>query len=123
MFKIQDIKTLCQIHDLGRKYFKYSLLVLFMALVGVPYLLREGQDVVGFAIRMGSYLHFIAIHPKFKGKGYGKRLIKRILPKIRRLRVNVHNKPAIALYSKFGFKITGTSHWFTGRQYIMERVV
>ena len=113
---------LMQIHEIAKAHFQFSYLTLIIALVGSTYLMKNKDKVVGFAIRIGSYLHYVAVDNKYQGKGLGRKLMAKVMPKIKSLRVNVNNSKAIGLYESLGFRIVSTSNRITGRQHLMKRV-
>lgn len=66
------------------------------------------------------YIGGLAVHPNYKGRGYGKLLIKNIInfakqKGIKRLEltVAVSNNAAIALYTTMGFEQEGVLKYFT----------
>ncbi len=59
-------------------------------------------------------LHYVEVFPEFRGKGWGKKLLKGILEKLRRegvkkllLEVSENNNTALKLYGKFSPKVIG----------------
>jgi len=92
-----------------------------LAIIGTTYVIKNNKKIKGYAIRFGSYLHFLAVDKKCRGKGIGRKVIKKALPKIRTLRVHINNKKAIQLYVSLGFQIIGTDRRLTGLQYLMKR--
>ena len=118
---ISPIKAI-EVYKMLKEYFPLPILALLLGIIGTTIILRKRKKIAGFAIITGEYLHYMAISKKHLGKGYGKKLMERILPKIRQLRVNVNNKKAIALYESYGFRITAESRWITGKKYVMTRI-
>lgn len=90
------------------------------------------MKIVGFAICMNMMgeesakqtiaadLITLAIHPQYQGKGFGQRLMNRVMlelkkfgVKIVQLHVKTTNEPAIHIYQKFGFRVLETcSHYY-----------
>lgn len=116
-----NIKTLIGIYGIAKEYFTLPIITLILALIGTTLIIKKRKKIIGFAIRTGEYLHYIAIHKKHQGKHHGTKLLLKILPNIRRLRVGVNNERAIQLYEQYGFKKTKISYWITGKQFVMER--
>ena len=82
--------------------------------------LEDGARVVAFAIgyrperRRGSVLT-LDVHPEFRTRGVGKRLLSEIVVSLVRdgareitLEVDVRNRGAIAFYERFGFRTIAT---------------
>ena len=83
--------------------------------VGWPVVVRDGPDVVGYAVVwfIVDEIHIgnIAVHPDHQGEGIGRWLMERILEEGRRrsmvfatLEVRPSNRAALTLYERFGFK-------------------
>ena len=77
--------------------------------------LKDRKNIVGYAffsvIGTDSHLLNITVSKNFKGKGYGKKILKKVLfqskvlgATIVFLEVRVSNHKAIDFYKKFGFK-------------------
>lgn len=75
---------------------------------------RAGQRVVGYAgmhvIWEQAHVTNIAVHPEYRGRGFGERLLRELMRVARRrgvrqmtLEVRVSNAPAQGLYRKLGF--------------------
>lgn len=78
------------------------------------YVVEVDGKVVGYAglwlIMNEAHITNIAIHPKYRGKGMGKKLVGELIEEI--LKINIYritlevrpsNAAALALYKKFGF--------------------
>jgi GNAT superfamily N-acetyltransferase len=64
--------------------------------------LSEGDD--------GFRLHGIFVKPRFRGKGYGKFIMKAVLKETRNKRVTLCTGFGnIAFFKRFGFRVTNTS--------------
>ncbi len=76
------------------------------------YIIKPNQIDLGNHVANGAYM----VHPQTHGKGIGKQLCKHSLIKAKELGFTAMqfnfvvstNKPAIALWEKYGFKIVGT---------------
>jgi ribosomal-protein-alanine N-acetyltransferase len=81
--------------------------------------LLENGVIVGFGgmwIIVGeAHVNNVAVHPDFRARGYGRRLMKELMRMAWRageiaqmtLEVRVTNAPAIALYRSMGFEVAG----------------
>ncbi|MCK9267780.1 MAG: ribosomal protein S18-alanine N-acetyltransferase [Alkaliphilus sp.] len=78
------------------------------------YVVEVGGRVVGYAglwlVMNEAHITNIAIHPKYRGRGMGKKLVGGLIEEI--LKINIYritlevrpsNTAALALYKKFGF--------------------
>lgn len=75
----------------------------------------EKSDIVGFAGAKGNYISWLFVHPDFRGKNIGKKLISHILSELNgevTLNVARSNIAAINLYKDLGFDIDKE---FTGK--------
>lgn len=115
------MRTLMGIYEIAKDYFSVPVLTIILALVGTTIIIKNRNKIIGFAIRTGEYLQYIAIHKKHQGKHHGTKLFLKILPKVKRLRVHVENETAIHMYERHGFKKMKVSFGITGKQYVMER--
>lgn len=84
------------------------------------FILESNKQICGFMIisllkkRTVSYLDDIFVKPNFQRKGYGKLLFEYFIQFSKEKQVEkmglgtrAENKPAIAMYKKYGFKIIG----------------
>ena len=108
-----------QIYRITKEWFPHPIIAILLCIIGTTIIVKNRKKIIGYAIITGNYLHYLAVSSRYHGKGYGKKLFEKILPSIKKLRVNVKNKKAISLYESHGFKIIGTSNWITGKKYIM----
>jgi ribosomal protein S18 acetylase RimI-like enzyme len=89
-------------------------------------------ETVGFASyshanTAGAFkVHKLYVHPMLHGKGFGKKLLDRIVRDVKQLgasklilNVNRHNR-AIAFYERYGFRITGQEDIAIGEGYFMN---
>ncbi len=75
----------------------------------------------------------IAVHPDFRGRGIGKRLMETVLQEFKKLgvkkvylEVRVNNLPALRLYEKLGFKIVEyiPSYYRDGEDaFVLEKIL
>ena len=92
-------------------------------------------ETVGFASyshadKAGTYkVHKLYVHPMLHGKGFGRKLLDRIVHDIKpkgattlRLNVNRHNR-AIGFYERYGFKVVGEEDIAIGEGYFMNDYV
>jgi diamine N-acetyltransferase len=92
-------------------------------------------ETVGFASyshsdKAATYkVHKLYVHPLLHGKGFGQKLLDRIIKDIKakgatklRLNVNRHNR-AISFYEKYGFKKIGEEDLAIGEGYFMNDYV
>ena len=87
------------------------------------FLVFEEQEILGYIIAVCCYKNItatimkMAVHPDHRRKGVATALLNRVLEILKEkkiidvcLNVEIIRKPAIALYEKYGFKITQTIH-------------
>ncbi len=110
------------IYRIAKEWFSFPFIVVLLGIIGTTIIIKNKRKIIGYAIITGNYLHYLAVSSKHHGKGHGKRLLQKIIPLVKRLRVDVKNRKAIALYKLHGFKIKGTSNWITGRKHVMEKI-
>jgi ribosomal protein S18 acetylase RimI-like enzyme len=75
----------------------------------------EKSDIVGFAGAKENYISWLFVHPDFRGKNIGKKLVSHVLSKLNgevTLTVARSNIAATNLYQNLGFDIAKE---FTGR--------
>lgn len=79
---------------------------------------QEDHQVVAYGgmwmILDEAHITNIAVHPEYRGKGYGKRIVKALIDRAREegifkitLEVRKSNEAALNLYKKYGFKACG----------------
>ena len=74
----------------------------------------ENDEVLGYIgiERISGEIHIInmAVHPDYRGRGIGKKLVENVLndKDVFFLEVRVSNLAAQKLYGKYGFKVVGT---------------
>lgn len=82
------------------------------------YVVESGQEIAGFVIlqicgTFSGYIQTICIGKKYRGKGFGRKLLQFCEERILKFSPNVFicvssfNKGAIKLYYDFGFKLIG----------------
>ncbi|RLE67792.1 MAG: ribosomal-protein-alanine N-acetyltransferase [Thermoprotei archaeon] len=119
--RYKDIPAIYEIERLCFKDpYELPLLQMYYAISRSLFLVseREGR-VVGYAIGLAKkwgegHVISIAVHPEWRRRGVGKRLMLQLLEKMRRmgvrwvrLEVRVSNEAAINLYRRLGFSIEG----------------
>ena len=68
----------------------------------------QGQTLIGFAaVRRDGYMLFLAVAPDYRGEGFGKRLIARVLDDHESVSCHARstNRSAIQFYQHIGFEI------------------
>jgi len=115
------IEYILQIYKIAKQWFDYPIIVVIVCLIGHTTILKKKNMVLGFAVRTGDYLHYIAVKKRLTGKGHGTQLFKKIYPHINYLNVKIKLRRAIAFYKKFGFKIKNKEQWITGKRYLMVK--
>ena len=115
------INYINEIYNIAKNYFNLPWAVILVGFIGTTYIIKYDDEVVGFAIKVKKYLHYIAIKKDYLGKGFGKELMKKVLPNIKSLKVHYKNTKAIEIYEKQGFKIRKKEKWITGTRYLMTR--
>lgn len=116
-----SINDIIQIYKISKEFFPFPIVVMILTVLGSIALIKNRKKVRAFAIRTGEYLHYFAVEKKHQGKGYGGRLLQKILPNIKKLNVDIDNEKAISLYESYGFKIKNKATFLSGEKYIMER--
>ncbi|HDI31833.1 MAG TPA: ribosomal-protein-alanine N-acetyltransferase [Thermofilum sp.] len=117
--KREELERLLIIENLSFKD-PYPLFILdfYLKLTPDTFLVAEVKGkIVGFIIGLREgwgwgHIISIAVHPEFRGKGIGKRLMEECIARLRnkgvkkiRLEVRVSNERAIGLYKKLGFRV------------------
>lgn len=83
-----------------------------------PYVAEAGAGIIGYImfwlIRDEAQVNNVAVHPEWRGRGVGERLMRFALDKVRglggsfiTLEVRRSNSSAVALYEKLGFTLMG----------------
>jgi len=69
------------------------------------------NDVKGFIGVAGTEIDMLFVHPDWRGKGVGRRLIRYAIDEhgARTVDVNEQNEQAVGFYLKMGFKVEGRS--------------
>jgi [ribosomal protein S18]-alanine N-acetyltransferase len=133
VFSIMQRSDLAAVLEVERQSFVHPWSAeLFLQELRLPYsrirLARVASDpvaVVGYVCRWitSGEMHIlnVAVHPRWRRRAVGHRLIEDILDEARRssleratLEVRRHNRPAIALYESFGFEEVGTRRNYYG---------
>jgi len=117
--KEEDLSEVHRIEVLSFKYpYTYSYLkALYLLSPNLFYVAEVDGKVIGYVvglIELGSIGHIIsiAVHPGWRRKGIGSKLLKKIEDEFKRkgiksfiLEVEITNKPAISLYKKHGYRV------------------
>ena len=75
------------------------------------YLFQTKDRISGYGAMCGDEIRALFVHPQFRGKGVGKKLLEFLLSRIEgqpRLYVARSNQPAKDLYQRYGFRVTET---------------
>ena len=138
--RYKDIPAIYEIERLCFKDpYELPLLEMYYAISRSLFLVAEKEGrVVGYAIGLAKkwgegHVISIAVHPEWRRRGVGKRLMLQLLEKMRRmgvrwvrLEVRVSNEAAINLYRRLGFSIEGVlkGYYRDGEDaYLMIRVL
>jgi len=138
--RYKDIPAIYEIERLCFKDpYELPLLEMYYAISRSLFLVAEKEGrVVGYAIGLAKkwgegHVISIAVHPEWRRRGVGKRLMLELLEKMRRmgvrwvrLEVRVSNEAAINLYRRLGFSIEGVlkGYYRDGEDaYLMIRVL
>ena len=90
--------------NLARKDFRYWFTIPFHFLFSNIVVKRKEGKIIGFIIYKSRWLHYFIIHKDHRSKGYGRKMLKRIMGSIKNLYVHPNNKRAIRFYEQFGFQ-------------------
>lgn len=82
---------------------------------------QEEQEILGYVIfSRDGHIISIAVHPQYRGKGIGTRLLQRVMktPHLKKVWAEVRrgNQGAQVFYSKMGFQITGMISNYYGNE-------
>ena len=78
----------------------------------LPLLLHhEGDEVVAFLGLDSTYIDMLFVHPDYRGKGIGRKLVQRAVDEYHAetLTVNEQNEQALGFYLKLGFEVQSRS--------------
>ncbi len=95
---IRNISSISLKSVLPMKYFEKYLKNILISV--------EKERIIGFLVFKNDSITSIAIHPKFRKKGVGKKLIEELMKKhkIIKLRTREKNRKAIDFFNNIGFK-------------------
>jgi ribosomal-protein-alanine N-acetyltransferase len=113
--RVYDIELACFPHPWAREAFVKDMTENKMALY---YVLKLDSKIIGYCgmwvVLDEGHITNIAIHPDYRGRGYGNMLMKSVISNVEKvgikaitLEVRVSNKRAISLYDKLGFVSSG----------------
>jgi ribosomal-protein-alanine N-acetyltransferase len=115
LVQVVEIERLSFSDPWGHHYFKTVLHDIFLVF--------GEQDITGFLVAVCCHKNIratimkMAVHPEHRRKGIATALLDQVIEILDEkkiidvcLNVEITRKPAIALYEKFGFKITKTIH-------------
>lgn len=111
---IADIYAASKLDELRFEDARFELLPLdqdkrrFEQLLESEIYVHDDEGIDAYCANHGSEIRALFVHPKSRGKGIGKDLLKFLLAKISgeaRLYVAQSNMPAKNLYKKFGFEV------------------
>ena len=126
----EDLREVFEIENLSFPY-PYPPHFFYEYLDKLFFVIEENGKVVGYIIgddERGMIIS-IAVHPEYRGMGYGKKLMEHIFKFMHGeifLQVRKSNKGAIKFYEKMGFKKKGEikKYYFDGEDaYIMVRKI
>jgi ribosomal-protein-alanine N-acetyltransferase len=139
-FKLEDLDDILIIEEecfpSGERYSREIFLYYYLYVPDLFLVAEYCGRVVGYIIadysRDTGHIVSIAVHPKFRGRGFGKRLMieaeKRLIAKGVKeiiLEVEVTNSIAIKMYEKLGYKIVRIlPGYYNGRDaYLMMKII
>lgn len=112
---IEAIYALSKLDELRFETSSFDLLPLrqdaqrFQGLMASRIFVYDDGGIQGYGAVFGSEIRAVFVHPMHRGKGLGKRLLEHLLSQTgggARLFVAKSNKPAVALYQRYGFEVT-----------------
>lgn len=121
MHKVISVTDMIQIYRISKHWFDVPIITVLLCIVGTVVVIRKRKQIIGFAVRTGKYLHYIAVSKEYQGKGYGHKLFSKIEPHIKSLNVKTKLRKAINFYKAYGFRIKKSEHWITGKRYLMVK--
>ena len=118
-----DLKELFRLERLcfdAESFSRRQINYLVTRSIGYFWVLVENEKIAGFIVLLkrknssGLRIYSVAVLPSFRGKNYGRTLLEKAVHTAMEngkeylyLEASEYNQPAIQLYQKFGFQITG----------------
>ena len=104
----EDLDEIYEIERLSFKY-PYPPFIFYSYLGKLFFVLEDNKKIIGYVVgdKERNLVVSIAIHPKYRRRGYGKMLMEHLLKHMNGevvLQVRKSNKGAIQFYKKLGFK-------------------
>jgi ribosomal-protein-alanine N-acetyltransferase len=116
LIEIYSLDQLC--YEQGISYSLQTIFLFYYYFDHISYVVEVEDRLVGFIMtnminKNKAHLITLDVHPDFRRKGLGSRLLKMAEEEVKKKRVNnislevdIENYPAIKLYEKFGFSKT-----------------
>lgn len=106
--KREDLEDVYEIERLSFPY-PYPKIIFYDYINKLFFVAEENEKIVGYVIADvdRNLIVSIAVHPEYRNKGYGKKLMDYVLKLMKGkifLQVRKSNKIAISFYQKIGFK-------------------
>lgn len=108
------------------QYFKPLILNTYLDAVELKCVKNDEKQIVGFLGVADQNLEMLFIHPDYRGKQIGKRLLTHSIDNmdVRKVDVNEQNDQAVGFYKRFGFETVGRSELdATGKPYPVLHMV
>ncbi len=107
--RMEDLDEIYEIERLSFSY-PYPPFIFYSYLNKLFFVVEENGKIVGYIIgdRERNLIVSIAVHPDYRRKGYGRKLMEYLLKHMHGeviLQVRKSNKGAIEFYKKLGFKV------------------
>ncbi|MGM5481701.1 MAG: GNAT family N-acetyltransferase [Nanobdellota archaeon] len=115
------LRFLVEIYSIAKENFQFSFLVILAGLFGSYTIIKKHDTVIAFAIRLNSYLAYIAVRRNYRGRGYGKLILKKVKEKVRSLHVKTTDEHLLSFYNSHGFEIKKQLLLPTGKRYLMVK--
>ncbi|HEC88353.1 MAG TPA: ribosomal-protein-alanine N-acetyltransferase [Thermoplasmata archaeon] len=106
--KREDLEDVYEIERVSFPY-PYPKIIFYDYIEKLFFVAEEKEKIIGYVIADDerSLIVSIAVHPEYRNKGYGKKLMEHVLKLMKGkvfLQVRKSNKSAISFYHKMGFK-------------------
>lgn len=114
------ISEAIEVIKIAKESFREWLVIPLVMLISNTEIKKKKGCVIGFIIYSFKKIHYFAVTKKYRSKGYGSNLIKKVMKKIKYLRVAASNKRAIKFYLRLGFrKESVVNSWVFGKKVCM----